>query len=105
MRISLVLVVFAVTAPLACLAQNWEVGGAGGYGWYINPSITNPAGSAEAGFPPKGAIGAVFGNNMYEHVGGELRYLLRFGGPRLKFGGVQANMTGYTNLIVYDLLV
>jgi hypothetical protein len=94
-----------VVLPLACLAQNWEIGGTGGYGWYANPSISNTVGSAEAGFPAKGAIGAVFGNNMYEHVGGEVRYLFRFGGPEVKSGGIQHNMTGYTNLVTYDLLV
>src|SRR5215472_2410412 len=96
--------VIFVLAASACLAQEWEIGATGGYGWYANPSISNPIGSARVGFPPKGAIGAVFGNNMYEHIGGEVRYLFRFGGPQLRFGGLQANMTGYTNLVVYDLL-
>jgi hypothetical protein len=105
MRSTLCLVLFAFTAPLAGLAQQWELGGAGGYGWYVNPSISNPLGSAQAGFPPKATIGVVFGNNMYEYVGGELRYLFRFGGPELRSGGIQANMTGYTNLVTYDLLV
>jgi hypothetical protein len=86
------------------MSQNWEIGGTGGYGWYANPSISGAFGSAEAGFPAKGAIGAVFGNNMYEHLGGEVRYLFRFGGPQLKSDGIQYNMTGYTNLIAYDLL-
>jgi hypothetical protein len=99
------LVVLVIAAPVACLSQNWEVGGAGGYGWYVNPSISNPTGSAQAGFPPKGVIGAVFGNNMYNYVGGEIRYLFQSGGPELKFGGLQYNMTGYTNLIDYNLLV
>jgi len=93
-----------IAAPVACLSQSWEVGGAGGYGWYINPTITNPNGSAQAGFPPKGALGVVFGNNMYQYIGGEIRYLYRFGGPELKFGGAQSNLTGYTNIIDYDFM-
>jgi hypothetical protein len=104
-RAALCGVVFAMTAPLACLAQEWELGGAGGYGWYVNPSISNPNGSAQAGFPPKGAISAVVGENLYEYVAGEIRYLFRFGGPELRSGGTQANMNGYTNLVTYDLLV
>jgi len=100
--ISLILV---IASPVACQAQSWEVGGAGGYGWYGNPSISIPTGSAEAGFPPKTAFSAVFGNNMYKYVGGELRYVFRFGGPELKFGGVQSNLNGYTNVIVYDVVV
>jgi hypothetical protein len=105
MRVLLCLIGFAITAPVPCHAQKWELGGTGGYGWYINPSISNATGSIEAGFPPKGTVGAVFGNNMYEHVGGEIRYLFRFGGPELQSGGLQANKSGYTNLIVYDLLI
>jgi hypothetical protein len=54
---------------------------------------------------PKGLIGVVFGQNMYEHVGGEVRYLFQFGGPQLRQDGVQVNATGFTNTIVYDLLV
>jgi hypothetical protein len=95
----------ALAISSLCGAQQWELGGTGGYGWYLNPSIDNPTGSAQAGFPPKGAIGAVFGNNMYEYVGGEVRYLFQFGGPQLQSGGIRANMSGYTNLVVYDVLI
>jgi len=115
---SLSKVLLVIAAPVACLSQSWEVGGAGGYGWYITPTISNPAGSAQAGFPNRAAVGVVFGNNMYQYLGGEIRYLFRFGGPELIWGGVQTpsgvqtsvgaaqtNLHGYTNLIDYDLLV
>jgi hypothetical protein len=102
---SLSKVLLVIAAPLACLSQTWEVGGAGGYGWYINPTISNPSGSVQAGFPPRAALGAVFGNEMYQYLGGEIRYLFRFGGPELKLGGVISSMSGYTNLIDYDLLI
>jgi hypothetical protein len=105
MLVSRSLVVLALTVPITCVAQNWEVGAAGGYGWYNNATISNGVTSVEAGFPPRGAIGAVFGNNMYEYVGGELRYLLRFGGPELRSGGLVSSMTGYTNVIAYDVLI
>jgi hypothetical protein len=105
MRSSLYLVVLMAAAPAAGLCQEWEIGGAGGYGWYASPSISTPSGSAQAGFPAKGAIGVVFGENMYEHWGGEIRYLFRFGGPELKSDGIQTNITGHTNVIVYDFLI
>jgi hypothetical protein len=41
---------------------------------------------------------------MYDHVGGEIRYLLRFRGPQLRSAGTQANLSGYTNAITYDFL-
>jgi hypothetical protein len=105
MRISLFLVVLALAAPMACLSQDWEFGGAGGYGWYVNPSISNPPGSAQAGFPSRGTFGAVFGESLYEHLGGEIRYLFQFGGPELRSDGTQVNRTGYTNVVVYDFLL
>jgi len=94
----------ALTCSPMCLAQNWELGGLGGYGWYYNPSIIDPANSGRAGFPPRAAIGVVFAENMYNYIGGELRYLFRFGGPQLQSNGVTENATGYTNAITYDLL-
>lgn len=94
----------ALALSLPCLAQEWEFGGAGGYGWNANPSIVSPAGSIQSGFAPKGAVGVVFGQNMYEHLGGEVRYLFQFGGPRLQFNGTDLSSTGYSNLVTYDLL-
>jgi hypothetical protein len=42
---------------------------------------------------------------MYEHIGGELRYLFRFGGPQLQDHGTTASMTGYSNAITYALMI
>jgi hypothetical protein len=105
MRSTLLCLALATVNSVVCLAQKWEIGGVGGYGWYVNPSISTPSASAEAGFPPRAALGVVFGNNMYEHLGGEFRYLYRFGGPELKFGDTHTGMTGYSNLITYDLVI
>jgi len=105
MRSTLYRVLLVIAVPWACSGQKWEVGGAGGYGWYVNPSLVTPVASAEAGLPPRGLLGAVFGNDMYEHLGGEVRYLFQFGGPQVRSGGVQVNLPGHTNLINYDFLV
>lgn len=107
MRTALLTSVIAVTFSNACLAQEWEVGAAGGYGFYDDAIIGNPAlgVSASAGFHPGFALGAFFGENMYEHVGGELRYLFLWGAPELQFHDTRATMRGYTNLVVYDVLV
>ncbi len=88
-----------------CLAQQWEIGALGGYAWDRDASIRNPSGSVEAGFKPSAAVGAVFGDNMYEHIGGEIRYLFRAGGPQLTFGDTKVSGSGYTNIVHYDLLV
>jgi hypothetical protein len=86
------------------LAQQWELGAAGGYGMYANPSITTPSGSVQAGYAAKGVMGVVFGQNMYEHIGGEIRWLYQFGGPQLSWQDTKTSSTGYTNLVTYDLL-
>jgi hypothetical protein len=104
MRFALCSFALAATFSSVCLAQPWELGAIGGYGWYHNPSITNASGSAQSGFPARAAFGVTFTQNMYNHVGGEIRYLFRFGGPELKSSGIEANMDGHTNLVTYDFL-
>jgi hypothetical protein len=107
MRATLLTSVFAVTLSSVCLAQQWEVGAAAGYSAYNNATIGNPVAgvSASAGVRSGFALGAVFGQNMYEYVGGELRYLFLWGAPELQFQGIRATMSGYSNLVVYDVLI
>jgi len=95
----------AILLSYSCPAQRWEIGGLGGFAWYQNATITNPTGSVEAGFTPKGAMGVVFGENMQKYIGGEVRWMLIFGQPLLRMDGIQANARGYTNLVSYDLLI
>jgi hypothetical protein len=104
MRLTLWYFTLPVTISSVCLAQPWELGASGGYGWYQNPSIANSTGSAQAGIPPRAAFGVTFTQNMYNYVGGEIRYLFRFGGPELKSSGMEANLGGHTNLVTYDFL-
>lgn len=104
MRVAMYIVMAASTLSPLCLAQEWELGAAGGYGFYVNPTITGYSGSVEPGFAPKGVIGVAFGQNMYEHVGGEIRWLYQYGGPQLKSDGTVISSTGHTNLVTYDVL-
>jgi hypothetical protein len=104
MRLTPCSLTLAVTISSVCLAQPWELGASGGYGWYHDASIGNATGSAQAGIPARAAIGVTFTQNMYNYVGGEIRYLFRFGGPELKSSGMEANLGGHTNLVTYDFL-
>ena len=104
MRIATYIALAASALSPLCVAQQWELGATGGYGFYSNPTITGYSGSAEPGFAPKGVIGVVFGQDMYEHVGGEIRWLYQYGGPQLKSGGVVTSSTGYSNAVTYDVL-
>jgi hypothetical protein len=88
MRPALCSFTFAVTMSFVCQAQPWEFGAIGGYGWYHDSSITNGLGSAQAGIPARAAFGVTLTQNMYNYVGGEIRYLFRVGGPELKSSGI-----------------
>jgi len=104
--ILLCLLLVATTLSTVCLAaQEWEVGAAGGFGWSSDATIKNDTGSAQAGIKPSFAIGAVFGQDMYHYVGGELRYTFRNGQPELRSHGTVVSGGGYTNVVTYDLLV
>jgi hypothetical protein len=107
MRLTLLSLAFGITLSPMCLAQQWEFGATSGYSFYTNASIGNPIAeqSASAGFRPGYTLGAVFGENLYNYVGGELRYLFLWGTPQINFQGTRATMAGYTNLVVYDVLV
>jgi hypothetical protein len=98
------LVALTMILSSVCAAQQWEIGALGGFGFYQNTTLTNPAGSARAGFEPRLAIGAVFGQNMYRYISGEIRYMYLVGAPVIKSQGTEAITSGYTNLIHYDLI-
>ena len=85
-------------------AQFWSVGGAAGFGFYHDATITNPSGSANAGFGPRVAASAVLGEDVSEHFGAELRYTFRDGDSELKFHGSQANMDAEAHAVHFDFL-
>jgi OmpA-like transmembrane domain len=98
-------VAVALSLACSCLAQEFEVGLASGYGLYHNTVVINSGQSADAGYHSGFAVGCIFGDNMYEYLGGELRYVFQWGRPELKFQGVRSDIPGYSNLLVYDLVV
>jgi hypothetical protein len=101
----LCLFVAAIFTPACLMAQQWEIGAAGGFGWYADPTIKNTAGSAQAGLKPSFAFGLTFDQDMYDYIGGELRYTFRGGQPELRSHGTLVSGGGYTNVVTYDLLV
>jgi hypothetical protein len=88
------------------LAQKpqWELGGAAGFGFIHDATVSNPSGSATAGFDNRFAIGALAGQDLYQHLSGEVRYVFRDGDLVLK-SGQKVNMDGDSHLIHYDLLL
>ncbi len=106
MRIVLACVVLMLVGLAAtdCLAQEWSLGVAGGFGFTRNLTVTNSTGSGKAGFKPGLAVGAYAGNDMYERWGGELRYLYRVSNLKVSGGGQEAGFSGETHVVHYDFL-
>ena len=88
----------------ACFAKHYEIGGAIGYGVYHNGSIISPGGTADAGIRNRFAAGAVFGEDLYEHFSGEVRYLYHDGDPFLSAGSAKGNVQGQSHALHYDVL-
>jgi hypothetical protein len=89
----------------ACLAQNYEIGGAVGFGAYRNGSIVSPAGTATAGFRNGVAASGVFGEDLYRHLSGEVRYLYQDGASFLSMGGAKGSMGAQSHALHYDVLL
>ena len=87
-----------------CLGQEYELGGAIGYGFYRDGTIYSPAGSVEAGIRNRFAASWVFGEDLYRHVSGEVRYLYHDGHPFLFSGGVKSDIQGQSHAFDYALL-
>ncbi len=94
--------VLLVLAPLS-LAQEWELGGLGGYGITTGLNAKNPAGSADTGFKAGAAWGVFGGHNMHRRIGGEIRYEYRFGDAMVD-AGEEATFRAHAHIVHYDLL-
>ncbi len=87
-----------------CFAQQWEVGAAGGFGIYKNATVTSDGQSGTAGFSNGAAVSAFATQDLYKHVGGEIRYTFQFDDLMVSSGGTKATFSGQTHAIHYDLL-
>lgn len=88
----------------ACWAQNYEIGGAAGYGIYHDGSIFSPEGEIQAGIRNRFAAGALIGQDLYEYFSGEIRYLYQDGHPYLLANGVRTDIQGQSHAITYDAI-
>ena len=98
-------ILVVLTFAIACFAQTWEVGAAAGGGIYKNVTATGPGGDATAGFKPGLAAGVVIGQDLYEHVGGEVRYTFRMNDLKASSGGQEVTFGGRSHAIHYDFLI
>ncbi len=98
------LVILVIATAAAALAQEWELGVLGGFGFPRNQTVSSPAGSGKAGFRPGAGAGVVGGHNMYERLGGEIRYAWRASDLKVSGAGQTANFNGESHYVHYDLL-
>lgn len=102
MRIFAWAILTAAAAP--AIAQEWEFGGLGSYGFTAGLQAKAPSGTATTGFEPGYAWGALAGHNAHSLVGGEIRYVFRRSDLRVESGGQKTTMRGHAHLVHYDLL-
>jgi Outer membrane protein beta-barrel domain len=97
------LALFALLLP-AAWAQEYEFGGIFGYGFYRDATVFSPNGDATAGIRNRFAAGVVVGQNLYEYISGEVRYLYQDGDPFVTSGPVRGNVNGQSHAFDYSLL-
>jgi hypothetical protein len=95
---------FLAAAAASCFGQQWEFGGMGGGGFLSNVNVSGPAGSATAGFQTGGAVGGFFGQNLYPHWSGEVRYMYLQNDLHIESNGTNATFNGNAQVLHYDVL-
>ena len=98
-------VMILAAAAGASFAQTWEFGGLGGGSFLPGVPISGPQGSATAGFQPGFAAGAYFGQALYRHISGEVRYEFLQSDPQLSSGGSSVHFTGQSHVVHYDVIL
>jgi hypothetical protein len=80
------------------LAQTYEVGAIGGYGFTNDLTVKAPAGSATSGLARGGVIGAFGGDDTYRYFSGEARYLYSYSDLRLSSGSTSVDFPAHTHI-------
>jgi hypothetical protein len=90
---------------LICSGQQWELGGAGGFGFYRNLGVSAGALSGKAGFKPGVLFSAVAGHSPSSRVSGEFRYTFRDSDIKIESGSTKVGFRGDAHAVHYDLLL
>ena len=98
--LAILLAAAAVNSP----AQQWELGGLGGGSFLNTAAVSSPFGSATAGFQSGFVGGGYFGQNLYPHLTGEVRYEFFQTNLRIAAGGTSASFAGMAHAVHYDLI-
>ena len=98
------LAILLIPAATAAFAQQWEFGAVGGVGLLNTVSATGTPGNATAGFAPGFVAGIFLGQNLYQHLSGQIHYEYMQSDLRLSSGGQSAQFSGAANAIHYDMV-
>lgn len=85
-------------------AQEYEIGGYGGFGLTKGSSITNASGSVSTGLKPGAMVGAFGGSSNEGKLGGEASYLYRTGSLKLSGNGRDASFGARTQIVDFRFL-
>lgn len=100
------LLLLAAASTLPSLAQEkFDVGVLGLFGSYRSADVRSGPTTGSVGFTPGPGAGAFFGQDMHEHVGGEIRYLFSRNNQKLSSGGTSTEFASRSHIVHYDLLV
>ncbi|MCC6858160.1 MAG: outer membrane beta-barrel protein [Bryobacterales bacterium] len=94
-----------IAACTGAFAQQWELGGAAGFGFPRTLSVTNQDLKGKAGFSKGAAFSAVGGQHLYRYLSGELRYVYRDSDLRVTSGGTKVKFAGDSHIVHYDALI
>jgi hypothetical protein len=84
-------------------AQNREIGVLGGGAFLPGVPVQGAPVPVTAGLGPGAVAGAFFGQDLYTHWSGEIRYLFELRNLRLASGGASASFSGRAHLLQYEL--
>lgn len=95
----------AIAVAIPAYAQRYEFGVQGGGSFYTKSKVERSGGSADAGFGSGFGAGITLGHNMYNRLGGEVRYTYLRNDLELSSGGQKATFGGEAHAIHYDFLI
>jgi len=76
----------------------------GGAAFLRGVPIDGAPSDTSAGFAPGVVGGVLLGQDLYDHWGGEIRYLFEQRDPRVSSGGTSATLAGQAHMLGYDLI-
>lgn len=100
----LLLPLAVVLGVVPASAQKFEFGLGGGGSFYTSREVTNPRGTADAGFKFGPAATVFLGHNSGDVLGGEIRYSYLRNDLKLDGTGGEAKFGGDAHALHYDLL-